>query len=278
MIHGRFMLVVAMVLMLAGAPAAFAQVTNGSGGQTTVTGSNTRTDTVTNGAAGVVGTTGAGSIVNTGAGANIGAGAGGTFTNHQTNTNTFNPVNANSNSQDQSQKQKQQQQQGQIQGQAQNNHQTIAPSQDVTFKDVVQDRIPATVVAPGLTAAGTGVCLGSVSIGLSGPMAGLSFGITKVDQGCEQRSAAALLYQMGYRDAAVRLLMKNADVSEALGADAPRAAAKVSAVYGNTEIKAVSQQVLSPAAVASVGPAEAECQGNDLKVTAANGQSFCRAR
>jgi hypothetical protein len=263
-----------MVLMLAGAPAAFAQVTNGSGGQTTVTGSNTRTDNVTNGAAGVIGTTGAGSIVNTGAGANIGAGAGGTFTNHQTNTNTFSPVNVNA--QDQSQKQKQQQQQGQIQGQAQNNHQTIAPSQDVTFKDVVQDRIPAMVVAPGLTAAGTGVCLGSVSIGLSGPMAGLSFGITKVDQGCEQRSAAALLYQMGYRDAAVRLLMKNADVSEALGADAPRAAVKVSAVYGGTEIKGVSQQVLSPAAVASVDPGE--CQGNDLKVTAANGQSFCRAR
>lgn len=77
------------------------------------------------------------------------------------------------------------------------------------------------VLAPALTSAGTGVCLGSVSIGLSGPMAGASFGITKVDKGCEQRSAAALLYQMGYKDAAVRLLMKNDDVREAMGADAP---------------------------------------------------------
>lgn len=70
--------------------------------------------------------------------------------------------------------------------------------------------------APALTSAGTGVCLGSVSVGLSGPMAGASFGITKVDKGCERRSGAALLYQMGFKQAAVHLLAMDDDVYEAL--------------------------------------------------------------
>jgi hypothetical protein len=168
--------------------------------------------------------------------------------------NTFNPTNVNvnapefnnSNKQSQSQGQEQVQSQRQRQNQNQNNNQNIAPSQSVEFKDVVQDRIPATVVAPGLTAAGTGVCLGSVSIGISGPMAGASFGITKVDQGCELRSNAALLYQMGYKDAAVRLLMKNDDVKNALGAEAP-VAAKTAAVPGAAVT--VAQEQVQPIAL-----------------------------
>jgi len=79
------------------------------------------------------------------------------------------------------------------------------------------DRYAPPAYAPGLTSAGTGVCLGSMSIGASGPMAGLSFGITKVDKGCERRSGAALLYQMGYSEAAIKLLSNDPEIREALG-------------------------------------------------------------
>jgi hypothetical protein len=70
-------------------------------------------------------------------------------------------------------------------------------------------------------------------------MAAASFGITKVDEGCELRSNAVLLYQFGYHDAALRLLMKNDDVKDALGEDAPKTV--------STEIKGIPQQVLSEA-------------------------------
>lgn len=77
------------------------------------------------------------------------------------------------------------------------------------------------VVAPALTSAGTGVCLGSISGGVSVMGAGASLGMTKVDKGCERRSGAALLYQMGYRDAALRLLMNDDEIREAMGVAAP---------------------------------------------------------
>jgi hypothetical protein len=141
-----------------------------------------------------------------------------------TNVNTFSPKNTN----DQRQSQEQAQSQRQHQNQNQNNNQQIAPSQNVQIETPHQ--APA-IAAPGLTAAGTGVCLGSISGGVSFPLGGAMLGMTKVDQGCELRSNAALLYQMGYKDAAVRLLMKNDDVKNALGAEAP-VAAKTAAVPG----------------------------------------------
>ena len=154
--------------------------------------------------------------------------------NHSTNTqvNTQTTVNTNTNVntnvQSQGQQQGQAQQQGQIQGQGQKQQANNEGNHQSTK---IEAQMPVGIaIAPGLTAAGTGVCLGSVSIGLSGPFAGASFGITKVDKGCEQRSSAALLYQMGYKDAAVRLLMKNDDVREALGTDAPKTAAVIAPV------------------------------------------------
>ena len=206
----------------------------------TATATATNTNTISNTATG-----GAGGAGGAGGSATIQSGA---VQNH----NTFTPTNVNvnapefNNSNKQSQSQGQEQSQSQRQRQNQNNNQNIAPSQSVEFKDVVQDRIPATVVAPGLTAAGTGVCLGSVSIGISGPMAGASFGITKVDQGCELRSNAALLYQMGYKDAAVRLLMKNDDVKNALGVEAP-VAAKTSITVPQEQVQPISLSI--PAAM-----------------------------
>jgi hypothetical protein len=154
-----------------------------------------------------------------------GAGGGASVTNVNAPTNTNTNVGVNT----QSQSQQSQQSQRQRQNQNQNNDQTIAPSQSVQFKDVVQDRIPGLAVAPGLTAAGTGVCLGSVSFGLSGPMAGASFGITKVDQGCEARSGAALLYNMGHPAAALRVLTGES-VKDALAHEGELPVVKVSTV------------------------------------------------
>lgn len=163
-----------------------------------------------------------------GASATGGAGgAGGSVTN-KVDTNILNTlINAPSYSlhNDQHQSEAQYQSEQQKQRQQQNNDQQIAPQQSVKFEAPL---IPGTAYAPALTAAGTGVCLGSVSMGVSAPMAGLSFGTTKVDKGCEQRSASALLWQFGYHDAAVRLLMKNDDVREAMGAEGKRLADSIS--------------------------------------------------
>lgn len=173
-------------------------------------------------------------------------------THVQTNTQLNNQTSINTNTQGQ------QQGQGQYQGQGQGQSYEGQQSTSVNFEGTKFDRYAPPVAAPGLTAAGTGVCLGSVSIGLSGPMAGASFGITKVDKGCEQRSAAALLYQMGYKDAAVRLLMKNDDVREAMGADAPKVAAVKQAKVVVVEPITVSASQLFSEPV----PAGAAVQGN----------------
>lgn len=123
------------------------------------------------------------------------------------------------------------QKQGQGQGQEQGQSQSYQGEQNVKVETRTDfTRYAPPVSAPALTSAGTGVCLGSVSIGLSGPMAGASFGITKVDKGCERRSASALLFQYGYKDAALRLLMKDDEVREAVGGDAPAAVKKAAAV------------------------------------------------
>lgn len=86
----------------------------------------------------------------------------------------------------------------------------------VSINSPVQDRIPGLAVAPGLAAAGTGVCLGSFSVGLSGPMAGVAFGKTVVDKGCERRSNSVILYQRGHVQAAEYLLKLDPEVKDAL--------------------------------------------------------------
>ena len=124
--------------------------------------------------------------------------------------------------QGQEQGQLQGQRQGQKQGQGQGQSQAATQSQSADNAgnhQTTKFEAPTPVglaIAPGLTAGGTGVCLGSVSIGASGPFAGLSFGITKVDKGCERRSGAVILWQMGFRDAAVRLLANDDEIRKAL--------------------------------------------------------------
>jgi hypothetical protein len=83
---------------------------------------------------------------------------------------------------------------------------------------------PPTVVAPGLAAAGIETCLGSSSGGLSLMGGGLTFGSTKVDDGCTIRLLARQLHAFGFPKAALALMCQDERVAlamEAAGALCP---------------------------------------------------------
>lgn len=141
-------------------------------------------------------------------------------------------VNTNVNTQGQHQGQSQGQQQGQIQGQGQGQHQSANNSGNSQSVNVESSLIPGVAVAPGLTAGGSQVCLGSFSIGLSGPMAGIAFGKTVLDKGCEDRQNAILLFNMGYKAEALELLKGG---NERVAALFP--AAKKTASLPNTKLE-----------------------------------------
>ena len=63
-----------------------------------------------------------------------------------------------------------------------------------------------TVAAPGLAAAGIETCLGSASGGLSLMGGGITFGATKVDEGCTVRLLSRQLFAFGLHKAAVALM------------------------------------------------------------------------
>jgi len=73
-----------------------------------------------------------------------------------------------------------------------------------------------TVVPPGLAAAGIETCLGSASGGLSLMGGGLTFGSTKVDEGCTIRLLARQLYAFGLQKAAIALMCQEARVAVAM--------------------------------------------------------------
>jgi hypothetical protein len=75
---------------------------------------------------------------------------------------------------------------------------------------------PPTVVAPGLAAAGIETCLGSSSGGLSLMGGGLTFGSTRVDDGCTIRLLARQLFAFGLQKAAVALMCQDARVATAM--------------------------------------------------------------
>jgi hypothetical protein len=75
---------------------------------------------------------------------------------------------------------------------------------------------PPTVVAPGLAAAGIETCLGSASGGISVMGGGLTFGGTKVDDGCTIRLLARQLYAFGFQKAAVALMCQDERVAAAM--------------------------------------------------------------
>jgi hypothetical protein len=73
-----------------------------------------------------------------------------------------------------------------------------------------------TVVPPGLAAAGVETCLGSASGGLSVMGGGITFGSTKVDEGCTIRLLARQLYAFGFQKAAVALMCQEERVAIAM--------------------------------------------------------------
>jgi hypothetical protein len=75
---------------------------------------------------------------------------------------------------------------------------------------------PPTVVAPGLAAAGIETCLGSSSGGLSLMGGGLTFGSTRVDDGCTIRLLARQLFAFGLQKAAVALMCQDERVAIAM--------------------------------------------------------------
>jgi len=102
----------------------------------------------------------------------------------------------------------------------------ISNPSDITTRLIT----PPTVVAPGLAAAGIETCLGSSSGGLSLMGGGLTFGSTRVDDGCTIRLLARQLFAFGFQKAAVALMCQDERVSvamEAAGTFCPAAPALV---------------------------------------------------
>ena len=160
--------------------------------------------------------------------------------NHNSNTNYNTNVGINT----QGQSQRQGQAQGQLQGQAQNNQQQISPSQSTKIQ-VDAPLVPGVAVAPGLTSGGTQVCLGSFSVGLSGPMAGVAFGKTVIDKGCERRQNAVLLFNMGYQKEALELLKGDESVAALFAAPKPVASVKAPTVAVTVPAPTVSVERVS---------------------------------
>jgi hypothetical protein len=69
-----------------------------------------------------------------------------------------------------------------------------------------------TIAAPGLAAAGIETCLGSTAGGLSLMGGGITFGSTKVDEGCTIRLLARQLYAFGFQKAALALMCQDGHV------------------------------------------------------------------
>ena len=75
---------------------------------------------------------------------------------------------------------------------------------------------PPTVVAPGLAAAGMETCLGSSAGGVSLMGGGVTFGTTRVDEGCSIRLLARQLFAFGLQKAAVALMCQDERVAMAM--------------------------------------------------------------
>jgi hypothetical protein len=73
-----------------------------------------------------------------------------------------------------------------------------------------------TIAAPGLAAAGIETCLGSTAGGLSLMGGGITFGSTKVDEGCTIRLLARQLYAFGLQKAALALMCEDVHVAIAM--------------------------------------------------------------
>jgi len=104
------------------------------------------------------------------------------------------------------------------------------------------------VYAPGLAAAGSEVCLGSLSVGGSGAGFGLTFGTTLKDKECTLRLNAKTLAILGYREAARETMCLDPDVRTAMAAAGTPCNSDRAAVV-NARAQAAYSQNVAPAAV-----------------------------
>ena len=85
-----------------------------------------------------------------------------------------------------------------------------------------------TMYAPGLTAAGSDVCLGSVSASGSILGLGLAGGSTYVDENCVLLKNSQRMASLGFGNAAVVMMLQNKDVEEAIKTSSPAVYLQVS--------------------------------------------------
>jgi hypothetical protein len=121
-----------------------------------------------------------------------------------------------------------------------------ASSVDINNPSAVTTRLitTPTVAAPGLAAAGVETCLGSAAGGLSVMGGGVTFGSTKVDNGCTIRLLARQLYAFGFQKAAMALMCEDEHVVLAMaevGSPCPDRPVEVSDATGTISPAPVHQ-------------------------------------
>lgn len=166
--------------------------------------------------------------------------------NRNTNTSRSN-ANSNSNSTSGANSN-----QRQTQGQAVNYNETTPANQTI-------NNVP-NVYAPALAAAGSEVCLGSMSAGGSAAGFGLTVGGTMVDQECQLRMNARTLATLGYNVAAREEMCIDPIVRAAmLAAGTPCAADRLSPPQARAEYDAASSQSASVTIISAAPPSPAGC-------------------
>jgi hypothetical protein len=117
------------------------------------------------------------------------------------------------------------------------------------------------VLAPGLAAAGIETCLGSTSVGGSGPGFGVTIAGTTTDRSCNLRLYSRTLYSMGHKLAATQILCNDPDVAAALALEGvhclvgPVAEAEAHATANaRAEAKAPPEATMPPEATIKAPP------------------------
>ena len=147
------------------------------------------------------------------------------------------------------QRQNQRQGQGQVQGIANSGNATINnnvpahTTNETRFSGSYTVRNTPDVYAPSI-AGGANPCVIGVSGGGAVAGFGISFGMTRNDEGCERRNIAALLHNMGEREVAQEVLCETESVRQArLRANRPCYVDRVEAARTATQATTQSQQM-----------------------------------
>ena len=105
-------------------------------------------------------------------------------------------------------------------------------------------RIPVATAYAAPLAASNGTCMGSTSAGVQGMSAGLSFGTTWTDNGCDARYDATALVAAGQPKAAIARLCLKAEIRQAMAdAGTPCPGAQQRAAIGGGSSDAPAAQV-----------------------------------